>query len=202
VGVRHLFAVSFIIEVIRLRERWMMVVGVGDVVNWAVFEYDRWRFVLAASEDGLCYVGSPGQHFDVTEHLLRRRFTSAAFVENERALMPFIEEMRAYFAGEAKGFSLPVDVKGTPFQEEVWRALQEIPYGETSSYSEIANRIQRPAAVRAVGTAIGANPVLISVPCHRVIGKSGAITGYRGGIDMKQYLLELEKVGNHNKIIF
>ena len=77
-----------------------------------------------------------------------------------------------------------------------------IPFGETSSYSEIAHRIQRPAAVRAVGTAIGANPVLVTVPCHRVIGKSGAITGYRGGIEMKQYLLELEKVRNFNKVIF
>jgi methylated-DNA-[protein]-cysteine S-methyltransferase len=83
----------------------------------------------------------------------------------------------------------------------VWNALCEIPYGQTQSYSDIANYIAKPASVRAVGTAIGANPVLISVPCHRVIGKNGSLTGYRGGLDMKTKLLQLENE-NHSPGIF
>ncbi len=91
-----------------------------------------------------------------------------------------------------KNFTIPFDFHGTTFQLDVWKALSEIPYGQTKSYSEIANQIQKPRAVRAVGSAIGANPILITVPCHRVIGKNGALTGYRGGMEMKTKLLKLE----------
>ncbi|RXZ77651.1 methylated-DNA--[protein]-cysteine S-methyltransferase [Paenibacillaceae bacterium] len=83
--------------------------------------------------------------------------------------------------------------RGTPFQKAVWKALCEIPYGQTRSYSDIAHQIQKSAAVRAVGTAIGTNPILITVTCHRVIGKNGSLTGYRGGMEMKMILLELER---------
>ena len=86
-----------------------------------------------------------------------------------------------------------MDLHGTPFQQSVWKALQEIPYGQTVSYSDIAERIEKPNAVRAVGTAIGANPVLIIVPCHRVIAKSGKLSGFRAGLEMKEQLLGLEK---------
>ena len=88
---------------------------------------------------------------------------------------------------------MPIDLHGTPFQQIVWKALQEIPYGQTVSYSDIAERIEKPNAVRAVGTAIGANPVLIIVPCHRVIAKSGKLGGFRAGLEMKEQLLELER---------
>ena len=86
-----------------------------------------------------------------------------------------------------------MDLHGTPFQMAVWEALRKIPFGVTVSYTDIAERIGKPSSVRAVGTAIGANPVLITVPCHRVIAKSGKLTGYRGGLDMKEQLLGLEK---------
>ncbi|MDM8102298.1 methylated-DNA--[protein]-cysteine S-methyltransferase [Oceanobacillus oncorhynchi] len=86
-----------------------------------------------------------------------------------------------------------MDLKGTAFQESVWEALQHIPYGETVSYMNIAEKIEKPKAVRAVGAAIGANPVMILVPCHRVIAKDGKLTGFRGGIPMKESLLELER---------
>jgi methylated-DNA-[protein]-cysteine S-methyltransferase len=98
-----------------------------------------------------------------------------------------------YLQGKRKDFSLPFDYHGTTFQLAVWNALCKIPYGKTQSYSDFANYIQKPVSVRAVGTAIGANPILISVPCHRVIGKNGSLTGYRGGLEMKTKLLQLEQ---------
>ena len=165
-----------------------------QTISWTIFEFDQWKLYLAATEKGLCYVGSPGQSLDELETFVHKNFPKARMVESKEGLKPYADELREYFQGERVGFTLPIDVKGTSFQEEIWKVLKEIPYGKTYSYSEIAQRINRPAAVRAVGTAIGANPVLITVPCHRVIGKKGAITGYRGGIEMKQFLLQLESV--------
>ena len=98
--------------------------------------------------------------------------------------------------GKEQTFTVSFDYKGTAFQLAVWNALCEIPYGQTTSYSDIANSINKPTAVRAVGAAIGANPVLITVPCHRVVGKNGSLTGYRGGLEMKTQLLDLEKESN------
>ena len=112
-----------------------------------------------------------------------------------RADEPFAlarEQLDEYFAGERSSFDLALAAAGSPFQERVWRALLEIPYGETISYGELARRIGRPDAVRAVGTANGRNPISIVVPCHRVIGADGSLTGYGGGLDRKQFLLELE----------
>lgn len=161
----------------------------GQKISWGILEFAGDQIHIAATAKGLCYVGSPEESFED----MVKRFPSADFVENEEALEAYKVELKEYLEGARTDFSLPVDVKGTPFQEAVWAALSEVPYGETFTYSDIAEKIGKPAAVRAVGTAIGANPVLITVPCHRVIGKNGAITGYRGGIVMKQQLLELEK---------
>jgi methylated-DNA-[protein]-cysteine S-methyltransferase len=108
---------------------------------------------------------------------------------------PFEEalwQLAQYFAGERTGFELPLSPTGTPFQRAVWDALVEIPYGETVSYGELARRVGRPAASRAVGLANGRNPISIVVPCHRVVGASGSLTGYGGGLDRKRFLLELE----------
>ena len=98
----------------------------------------------------------------------------------------------AYFAGERVAFDVPLAPWGTPFQQSVWNALCGIPYGETVSYAEIARRVGRPSAVRAVGAANGANPIAIVIPCHRVIGANGTLTGYGGGLDRKRALLLLE----------
>jgi methylated-DNA-[protein]-cysteine S-methyltransferase len=103
-----------------------------------------------------------------------------------------VRQLRAYFAGDLARFNLPLDPQGTPFQLQVWRTLCEIPYGETRSYGWVADAIGSPSAVRAVGAANGANPISIVVPCHRVIGASGKLTGYGGGLPVKQQLLELE----------
>lgn len=102
------------------------------------------------------------------------------------------EELDEYFAGRLRTFTTPVVFDGTPFQNQVWKELRRIPYGETISYLELANRIKNPKAVRAVGLANGANPVAIIVPCHRVIGSNGSLTGFGGGLPTKRALLELE----------
>jgi methylated-DNA-[protein]-cysteine S-methyltransferase len=108
------------------------------------------------------------------------------------ALREAANQLRAYFAGERQTFDLPLAPRGTEFQQSVWSALQKIPYGETTTYSTIAARIGRPAAVRAVGAANGANPIPIVIPCHRVIGASGSLTGFGGGLDVKRQLLAME----------
>jgi methylated-DNA-[protein]-cysteine S-methyltransferase len=102
------------------------------------------------------------------------------------------KQIGEYFAGTRRGFDLALDPSGTPFQVRVWTALREIAYGETISYGELARRIGTPSASRAVGAANGRNPISIIVPCHRVIGADGSLTGYAGGVDRKQSLLRLE----------
>ena len=106
---------------------------------------------------------------------------------------PAIEQLDEYFSGERQDFDLPLAVAGTTFQQRVWAALREIPYGETESYGELAARIGSPGASRAVGLANGRNPIGIIVPCHRVIGASGSLTGYGGGIERKRQLLDMER---------
>jgi methylated-DNA-[protein]-cysteine S-methyltransferase len=101
-------------------------------------------------------------------------------------------QLSEYFAGHRREFDLPLSASGTEFQVETWQALRTIPYGKTISYRELARRIDRPRAVRAVGTANGANPISIVVPCHRVIGSDGSLAGYGGGLDVKRRLLSLE----------
>jgi methylated-DNA-[protein]-cysteine S-methyltransferase len=112
---------------------------------------------------------------------------------NDDAFPDAVEQLDAYFAGDLTEFDLELDLAGTGFQRRVWAALQTIPYGETRSYGQIATQIGAPSASRAVGLANGRNPIGIIVPCHRVIGASGSLTGYGGGLDRKRMLLELEK---------
>ncbi len=107
-------------------------------------------------------------------------------------------QLTEYFDGKRRVFSVPLALHGTPFQLSVWEALQSIPYGQTISYRELARRVGRPASVRAVGQANGHNPVSVIVPCHRVIGSDGKLTGYGGGLERKEALLRLE-AGNHPK---
>lgn len=102
------------------------------------------------------------------------------------------DELRAYFTANLRVFTVPLDMQGTEFQLCVWNYLKKIPYGETRSYAQVAENIGRPKAVRAVGAANGSNPVAIIVPCHRVIGSSGKLTGYGGGLPLKKRLLQLE----------
>jgi O-6-methylguanine DNA methyltransferase len=114
---------------------------------------------------------------------------------------PTASQLMEYFEGRRKAFTIPLDINGTPFHREVWRALLTIPYGKTKSYGQIAQQIGKPRAPRAVGQACGANPIPIIIPCHRVLTSTGKIGGYTGGIDIKNALLKLEGVTLHKNSI-
>jgi methylated-DNA-[protein]-cysteine S-methyltransferase len=149
---------------------------------------DRWttcqpeaglRLVLAASDRGLCRLS-----FDGTEPGPRD--------DGHPMLRSTVGQLEEYFRGKLREFRVPLDLRGTRFQVEVWQALLRIPYGETRSYAEIAEEIGNPKAVRAVGHANGSNPIAIIVPCHRVVASGGGLGGYGGGLDLKGRLLTLE----------
>jgi len=140
--------------------------------------------LLTADEDGL--TGINFQDAKGAKKPLR------GSVESQSPFKEVASQIRAYFGGELKKFDLALSIKGTAFQRRVWKALCDIPYGETISYQELARRIGKPTACRAVGAANGRNPLPIVVPCHRVIGSNGQLTGYYGGTYLKEYLLNLE----------
>jgi epoxyqueuosine reductase len=157
---------------------------------------------LGGTTQGVCAVAF-GERPDMAEvsdaglkHMVRYGVT---FVDID-ALQPEVlslldeaaEQLMAYFDGHRKVFDLPLDLRGTPFQRDVWETLLHIPYGETETYGEVAQAIGRPGAARAVGRAVGANPIAVIVPCHRVVGRDGSLTGYGGGLDKKVALLKLE----------
>ena len=124
-----------------------------------------------------------------------KRVRLAELIENIQhpMLLKVKQQLEQYFAGQRQQFNLPLDFQGTDFQQQVWRALLTIPYGETRSYKDIALQIGNEKAVRAVGAANGRNPISIIAPCHRVIGSGGALVGFAGGLDKKQILLSLEQ---------
>lgn len=161
-------------------------------VYWTLLSHEGWSLYVAATSEGLCFVGSQDYPWDELSAWVSQRFPGSKLTQDDVRLQPYVTELIAYLDGEKDRFSIPLDVRGTPFQRAVWEALCQIPFGQTRTYSDIAAQIQKPAAVRAVGAAIGANPVLICVPCHRVIGKNGTLTGYRGGMEMKEVLLSHE----------
>lgn len=161
-------------------------------VYWTLLKHSQWNMYIAATTEGLCYIGSPNAPFEELVTWVKKWIPSYTLSEEASILQPYTMELVDYLKELRKDFSLPIDLHGTPFQQSVWKALQEIPYGQTVSYSDIAKRIEKPAAVRAVGTAIGANPVLIIVPCHRVIAKTGKLGGFRAGLEMKEELLRVE----------
>ena len=128
-------------------------------------------------------------------HLINIQFTQPqkALLQTTELLSMATIQLDEYFQGKRTTFSLPFKLTGTPFQLVVWKELQNIPYGQTTSYKEIAQKINKPKACRAVGGAGGGNPLPIIIPCHRVIGSNGKLIGYAGGLKLKNYLLELEK---------
>jgi len=148
------------------------------------------RLLLAGDESGLRRVSFPNRP-PPAEIAKRWERTEEPFREA-------ISQLEAYFDRRLRRFDLALAPEGTPFEREVWSALREIPYGETGSYSELARRIGRPAASRAVGAANGKNPIPIIVPCHRVIGANGSLTGFGGGLGIKRRLLDLEAGSSGN----
>jgi len=141
-------------------------------------------------------MGTPGTSREEGLAWLGRRLSPGNVVEDEAVepLSQAMDQLRRYLAGERMQFSCPLDLRGTDFQVAVWQELYRIPYGQTRTYAQIADAIGHPKAVRAVGAANGANPVAVIVPCHRVIGSNGTLTGYGGGLPMKEWLLALEGV--------
>lgn len=129
------------------------------------------------------------------EVLVRLRTVEPTVQTGERTELTdrAMDQLREYFSGQRKQFELPYELRGTEFQKKVWAALEAIPYGQTRSYREIAQAVGNPKAVRAVGAANGKNPMWVVVPCHRVIGADGGLTGYAGGVELKRALLELEQ---------
>ena len=149
--------------------------------------------LLAGDDDALTMIGFP-------EGAMRRE-PEIDWTHNERPFAEAARQLTEYFAGERHDFDLPLRLNGTEFQLLVLDELRRIPYGETTSYGDIAKRIGRPKAVRAVGAANGRNPIPIIVPCHRVIGSGGALTGFGGGLDTKKALLKLEAENNPSMLI-
>jgi methylated-DNA-[protein]-cysteine S-methyltransferase len=156
------------------------------MLHWSQTNVDGIDLRLAASETGVC-----GIEFHWP------RVARGERNDSHPCLREAARQLRAYFAGDLRVFDLPLDLQGTDFQKRVWRQLLTIPYGETRSYSEVAAAIGAARAVRAVGAANGANPVAIVVPCHRVIGMNGKLTGYGGGLPLKKRLLALEGRASH-----
>jgi methylated-DNA-[protein]-cysteine S-methyltransferase len=147
---------------------------------------------LFGASQGLLTITLPGQPRAAGEALVRRWLEPVTFSEQPAALAGALTQLTEYFAGQRQVFDLPLDLRGTPFQQRVWQAVLAVPYGETSTYGQIAAAIGKPAAARAVGAANGANPLPPIIPCHRLIGASGALCGYGGGLATKAHLLALE----------
>lgn len=145
------------------------------------------EILLARNDHGLTHL-----NFQEGTHPL---LVDPAWRQERDAFREATAQLDAYFAGELREFSLPLAPQGTPFQLAVWQALQTIPYGRTLTYSQLAQQIGKPKAVRAVGAANGRNPIPLIIPCHRVIGADGSLTGYGGGLPIKEALLNLEKYG-------
>lgn len=144
---------------------------------------------VVRDEIGFVYIGSPNKD----EECIKTFFKDAIYKENDLWFVTLEKEFSSYFKGEKQSLDVPVHLSGTPFQIEVWQVLDQIPYGKTWSYLEVAKALGAPHKVRAVANAIGQNKLFIRIPCHRVIGSDGKMHGYGGGIDLKISLLKLEK---------
>ena len=158
-------------------------------MNYQLIDSPLGRVLLADRGDGLAGVWFDGQRHYPAE-------TSAWLPASTALLDRAAEQLGAYFAGKLTQFDLPLAAVGTSFQQAVWQQLVAIPFGQTRSYGQIAQALGKPSASRAVGMAVGRNPWSVIVPCHRVLGSGGQLTGYAGGLDRKRWLLALESGGN------
>jgi methylated-DNA-[protein]-cysteine S-methyltransferase len=169
----------------RSKMRYISLMKQGErMVFYTTVDSPLGPLLLAANSDGLRRVGF--------ENSKRFSIPPVGWTQNKKIFREVIRQLNEYFAGDLKEFNLPLAPEGTPFQVSVWSALRTIPYGETISYAQLAKRIGNPKAVRAVGRANGANPLPIIIPCHRVIGSDGDLTGFGGGLPIKIKLLAIE----------
>jgi AraC family transcriptional regulator of adaptative response/methylated-DNA-[protein]-cysteine methyltransferase len=172
--------------------------GVGMTIDYDLFTSRLGRVLIAATPLGICAV-ELGRSDAGLVRALRARFPKAALHSNPRLLRKAGKPLRGLFEGEGVDHRIPLDVLGTAFQARVWKELRSIPAGSTASYSEIARRIDRPNAARAVARACASNPVAILIPCHRAVGVSGRLAGYRWGVRRKQELLRLEQAPHRRR---
>ena len=149
---------------------------------------------VAATETGICTVTTGTRQPDALFAWLSRHISPEPPRKDREGLAQALAQLHEYFSRARQAFDLPLDVRGTAFQRAVWTEISRIPYGTTTTYSQIAEHIGRPKAARAVGAAVGANSLPILIPCHRVIGAGGSLTGYGGGLEMKAGLLRMEGV--------
>ena len=166
--------------------------GGGAEISYTIVESPFGRMLVATTARGICAL-SVHQSDQWQESELRRDFHEAKITRDDAVARLAAEAVLRYLRGETAKCEVPLDIRGTPFQLLVWRELLAIPEGATRSYGEIAARIGRPSAARAVGHANGSNPVSILIPCHRAVGASGKLTGYRWGLEIKRKLLAFEQ---------
>lgn len=163
-------------------------------IYYDTLSFDHQTYYLAATQSGLCFVGSP----DHPQTEMLAYLPAAQLIADKVRLAPYISALSAYLNGQTTVWSLPLDLQGgTPLQRQVWQTLTTIPYGQTRNYSQLAALCQRPTAIRAIASAVARNPLLIVIPCHRIIRKDGTLGGYRGGLALKTQLLALEKAVTH-----
>jgi AraC family transcriptional regulator, regulatory protein of adaptative response / methylated-DNA-[protein]-cysteine methyltransferase len=160
-------------------------------IRYTISESLLKRLLVAETKKGICAV-SAADSDRALERELKQRFPDAVLKRDDRGMRKSVAHVLDLIRGHASGDTLPLDLEGTQFQKSVWAELLRIPRGETRSYGEIAKRIKRPTAYRAVAQACGANPVAIIVPCHRVVSSDGSLGGYGGGLDRKRFLLKNE----------
>jgi AraC family transcriptional regulator of adaptative response/methylated-DNA-[protein]-cysteine methyltransferase len=168
--------------------------GAGTTIRFAVGHCSLGAILVAASGHGVCAIklgDDPGELVGD----LKQQFPKADLTAGGRDFEQWVAKVIAFVERPARGLDLPLDVRGTAFQQRVWQKLCEIPYGETRSYSQIARELGKPNATRAVGQACGANPVAVAIPCHRAMRTDGSLSGYRWGLDRKAKLLEAERAG-------
>jgi AraC family transcriptional regulator, regulatory protein of adaptative response / methylated-DNA-[protein]-cysteine methyltransferase len=165
--------------------------GVNTEIHFALAECSLGSILVAISDKGVCAI-SIGNDPEVLLHELQDRFPRSNLIGGDAAFEALVATVVSFIEAPKIGLALPLDVKGTAFQQRVWQALREIPYGETATYSDIANKIGKPKAVRAVASACAANNLAVAIPCHRVIRQDGSLSGYRWGIERKIALLEKE----------
>ncbi|MBX9584006.1 MAG: methylated-DNA--[protein]-cysteine S-methyltransferase [Gemmataceae bacterium] len=166
--------------------------GPAEVIRYATAGCDLGRVVLAATARGVCAV-SLADTDDELAGFLGAEFPAARLDRDDAGLRGWLEELLRHLAGDQPHLGLPLDVRATAFQRRVWEELRRIPYGETRTYAEVAAAVGSPAAVRAVARACATNPASVVIPCHRVVGSDGKLTGYRWGLARKQKLLERER---------
>jgi AraC family transcriptional regulator of adaptative response/methylated-DNA-[protein]-cysteine methyltransferase len=160
-------------------------------IRFAVGECSLGAILVARSNKGICAIAL-GDDPNGLVRDLQDRFPNANLIGGDREFERFVAEVVGFVEAPRIGLALPLDVRGTAFQQRVWQALRGIPAGKTASYAEIARRIGRPKAVRAVAQACGANPIAVAIPCHRVVKHDGLLSGYRWGVERKRALLEKE----------